>query len=73
MNELYYIFLGQFLSKDENCFLNYTNKLNGYYLRFGKYTLIANLKVIQLKPNSHMTSLNGLKKIYLICYLMTTV
>lgn len=29
---LFYIFLGQDLNEDENCFLNYTNKVNGYYV-----------------------------------------
>ncbi|CUQ99460.1 hypothetical protein BN20_037 [Lactobacillus phage EV3] len=29
---LFYIFLGQDLNEDENCFLNYTNKMNGYYV-----------------------------------------
>lgn len=31
-DKLYYIFLGQDLNEDENCFLNYTNKVNGYYV-----------------------------------------
>lgn len=62
MNELYYIFLGQFLSKDENCFLNYTNKLNGYYLRFGKYYVDSKFESDTTQPKFTYDEFKRVKK-----------
>ncbi|POH04367.1 hypothetical protein [Fructilactobacillus lindneri] len=41
---LFYIFLGQDLNEDENCFLNCTNKVNGYYVKFGKYFIDSKIE-----------------------------
>ncbi|CAJ2232205.1 hypothetical protein [Fructilactobacillus sanfranciscensis] len=43
-DKLYYIFLGQDLNEDENCFLNYMNKVNRYYVPFGNYYVDSNVE-----------------------------